>query len=44
MDEDGHGLTDPDDINKFLKRQRKYEKGKSYIGEGGLKDKIVPPA
>lgn len=41
IDKDGHDLTDPDDINKFLKRQRKYEKGKSSIGQGGLKDKIV---
>ena len=41
IDEEGHGLTDPDDINNFLKRQREHEKEKSSTGKGGLKDRIV---
>ena len=41
IDEEGHDLTDPDDINNFLKRQREHEKEKSSTGKGGLKDRIV---
>ena len=41
IDEEGHGLTDPDDINNFLKRQREHEKEKSSTGKGGLKNRIV---
>lgn len=41
IDEEGHGLTDPDDINNFLKRQREHEKEKSSTGKEGLKDRIV---
>ena len=41
IDEEGHGLTDPNDINNFLERQREHEKEKSSTGKGGLKDRIV---
>ena len=41
IDEEGHGLTDPDDINNLLKRQREHEKEKSSTGKGGLKNRIV---
>tara|TARA_B100000767_G_scaffold270850_1_gene295355 strand:- start:563 stop:976 length:414 start_codon:yes stop_codon:yes gene_type:complete len=41
IDEEGHGLTDPDDINNFFKRQREHEKEKSSTGKGGLKNRIV---
>ena len=41
IDEEGHGLTDSDDISNFVIRQREHEKEKPLTGKGGLKDRIV---
>jgi len=39
--EDGDSLTDPDEINDFIKRERMPEKEKSLLKNKSLKNKIV---
>ena len=40
IDEDGHELTDPDDIDDLLKRNRMREKEKFLAGKEGDESKI----
>ena len=40
IDEDGHELTDPDDIDDLLKRNRMREKEKFLTGKEGDESKI----
>ena len=41
IDEDGNSLTDPDDINDFIKKDSVPEKEKSITRKMGLKDEII---
>ena len=40
IDEDGYELTDPDDIDDLLKRNRMREKEKFFTGKEGDESKI----
>ena len=41
IDGDGNSLTDPDDINDFIKKDSVPEKEKSITRKMGLKDEII---
>ena len=41
IDGDGNSLTDPDDINDFIKKDSLPEKEKSITRKMGLKDEII---